>query len=148
MTEQEGPAFIWQQLLAIVVVPFFLLAIFESFDEAHPGLPLAIYWASYFLGGLVCGYGLSTWTSRGPRVAQWVWVFPLGFWLLLFFLGCYSGGVHSQLKELLSVDGGSRIGVFLFTLPIVSALSYSLGAALRKRRNDRLGNLDNSRSST
>jgi hypothetical protein len=79
------------------------------------------------LSGPLWGYVIPS--AQDYRIARWTWVFPLTLYLICLYPECVERGIPYVFAAYFwPPDGDEGIGV-LITLPVVSAVMYSVGAA-------------------
>lgn len=107
----------------------------------HPKTLAGVLWKDWTLS-LLCGalVGFFVWRTWKASVAMWVWILPgvwFGFEMVLTLSGSHNqsvlvgGGFWSQFSGSACDGGVGALGCrkfFLFTIPFIRSVSYSVGA--------------------
>jgi len=117
--------------LPIIVTAIGLSGLYTQGAVIQVSIPPAVLIAVVFASGPVWGYWIPR--KRGYAIARWTWIMPVVLLLASFLWDCASIGFHNALKEFIDVgaENGEAGWVFwLFVLPVISAVLYSMGAAV------------------
>jgi hypothetical protein len=126
-------------MLAVAALPVLLSAEALLFQPFRP-IPKAVE-GTLMVMGLVSGplWGFLIPRRQDYRIARWTWAFPLTLFLICLYPEYAEHGWRYIFAEYIwPPDGSEGIGV-LITLPVVSAVMYSLGAAFGLARARRRG---------
>ena len=88
------------------------------------------------LAGLAVGYLFPYGTQLSLKVAQWTWLLPLAGFVLAFVDEVRRFGLGIAVNAFFrgQPSGEEGLALVMCSLPTWSAISYSLGAALRNYR--------------
>lgn len=135
LSEKDGPVFLGQQVLAVLAAPFTVFVV-ESFSLPFTRLHFLLveqgreYYLAWWsiLVAVLWGIVLPTacQSMRGPRTARWTWLLPLCINVPLFAVQAHRSGVGAMWAD---VMGAESLVFYIVTMPILSAISYSIGAA-------------------
>jgi len=132
-------------LILHTIVALFGTAVLETAigKAFRPHSLAAVLWKEWTLSLLCAGFiGFFMWRTWRLGAATWVWVLP-GVWFgLRFVLALFAshspsalvgGGLWGQFSGA-ACDGGLRVlgcrNFFVFTIPFVRGVAYSVGAGL------------------
>jgi hypothetical protein len=121
-------------LLVNLIVAVFGTAILDTaVSRVIPSHSVAaVVWKEFILSVVLAAFiGFGMWRTWRNRAAKWIWVLPAAWFTFGFFVIAGHGKVWGELS---GFGSGSVLTVpdarsfFLFTIPLVRAISYSVGA--------------------
>src|ERR1700722_15081362 len=140
VTQQLVSVFVLPMLLALMIVPLGIPTIRETASSGIANDSLFILW---LVGGALAGYGLPRVQSLGRQVARWTWILPSVLFVGVFAWEWADFGRPATLaaffnpSEAAGGQGGEGLAALLATTPTVSAIVYSVGAAIGHARHTR-----------
>jgi hypothetical protein len=104
-----------------------------AFGKVFHGHSLsAILWREYVLSISCAAFiGFGMWRTWRSHLAFWTWVLPILWFAAKFLLAIRTGSLLFQFSGEACVEGVRPIGCinwFVFTIPLIRSVSYSLGA--------------------
>lgn len=121
-------------LLINVVVAVIGTAVLETTigSAFHPHSLAGILWKEWSLSiGCATVIGFGMWRTWRSDVALWTWVLPAIWFAIKFILAVPKGSLLFQFSGEACVSGVRRVGCinwFVFTIPCIRSVFYSLGA--------------------
>jgi hypothetical protein len=85
------------------------------------------------LSPLCLGYWMSAKLPRGTRGGRWMFILPVGIFVIILVWTGFNFSWQQAGKEFFSFSGRGEdaLGAVIFTIPVCSSIFYSIGAALR-----------------
>ena len=133
------PSFIIQQTIAVLAGPVsgFIIALLllplssATSEKFSIGIDIIL-----LLAGLAFGYLFSYGTKLSLKVAQWTWLLPLAGFVFVFVEEVQKFGLGIAINAFFrgQPSGEEGLALLFFSVPTWSAISYSMGAALRNYR--------------
>ncbi len=120
-------------LVNIVVAVIGTAILTTAIGKAFHGHSLAaILWKEWSLSiGCAAVIGFGMWRTWRSHVAQWTWALPAVWFGVKFILAVGKGPLLFQFSGEACVEGVRPIGCinwFVFTIPFIRSVFYSLGA--------------------
>jgi hypothetical protein len=117
----------------IVVAVIGTAILTTAFGKGFHGHSLsAILWREYVLSiGCAAFIGFGMWRTWRSHLAFWTWVLPALWFAAKFLLAIRAGSLLFQFSGKACVEGVRPIGCinwFVFTMPFIRSVFYSLGA--------------------
>jgi hypothetical protein len=116
-------------IVAVIGTAILTTAIGKAFHGHSLG---AILWKEWSLSiGCAAIIGFGMWRTWRSHVAQWTWVLPAVWFGVKFILAIGKGPLLFQFSGEACAEGVRPIGCinfFVFTIPFIRSVFYSLGA--------------------
>lgn len=132
-------SFIIQQMVAVAACPVsaFIVALIlfplssPTSEKFSVGIDIVLLSA-----GLAVGYLFPYGMQLSLKVAQWTWLLPLAGFIFVFVDEVRKFGLGIAINAFFhgQPSGEEGLALLLFSVPTWSAISYSVGAALRNYR--------------
>ena len=92
----------------------------------------SLLWKEFLLSVLIaCVLGFAAWRAWRTRISLWAWVLPAIWFAFGVVELAGHGDLWGQLFGRQGNDGSAEISsFFLFTVPLIRATSYSIGALI------------------